>query len=316
MFLTEKNFPVNWKQVGYGYRFTGTGGVLMQIHIARDSGRKKTETGSPRLLYVCKLDGTELMYPRSAPTHSGLVEFVYVISGQGEYEIDNVRYPVRAGDLVIYNSDTVHCEFVNHNMLPILCCAAEGILLPGQKPDCMIESGVSPVFHLDEKSYMFRQLMQMIFDEALRGNRYSHLVCQSLFESLFYLTLDVIRQGNEKSAVWGRPENSLGYQIHRYVDSQPVTALSVSLVAGYFGISESYLARVFKRTFGYSLTSYFIERKIGEAQTLLMTTDLSTAEISRRIGYKSPSYFTKAFVHRVGLPPLRYRKLYKKDGKS
>lgn len=39
----------------------------MQIHIARDSGRK-TETGSPRLLYVCKLDGTELMYPRSAHT--------------------------------------------------------------------------------------------------------------------------------------------------------------------------------------------------------------------------------------------------------
>ena len=150
------------------------------------------------------------MYPRSAHTHSGLVEFVYVISGQGEYEIDNVRYPVRAGDLVIYNSDTVHCEFVNHNMLPILCCAAEGILLPGQKPDCMIENGVSPVFHLDEKSYMFRQLMQMIFDEALRGNRYSHMVCQSLFESLFYLTLDVIRQGNEKSAVWGRPETASG----------------------------------------------------------------------------------------------------------
>ena len=241
---------------------------LCRFILPGTADEKKTETGSPRLLYVCKLDGTELMYPRSAHTHSGLVEFVYVISGQGEYEIDNVRYPVRAGDLVIYNSDTVHCEFVNHNMLPILCCAAEGILLPGQKPDCMIENGVSPVFHLDEKSYMFRQLMQMIFDEALRGNRYSHMVCQSLFESLFYLTLDVIRQGNEKSAVWGRPENSLGYQIHRYVDSQPVTALSVSLVAGYFGISESYLARVFQknlRLFPYQLFHREENRRSADA---------------------------------------------------
>lgn len=56
--------------------------VFLCRFILPGTADEKTETGSPRLLYVCKLDGTELMYPRSAHTHSGLVEFVYVISGQ------------------------------------------------------------------------------------------------------------------------------------------------------------------------------------------------------------------------------------------
>ncbi len=72
------------------------------------------------------------------------------------------------------------------------------------------------------------------------------------------------------------------------------------------------LARVFKQSFGYTLTTYLIRRKIGEAQTFLLNSDLPIAEIAAQLGYPNQSYFSRLFTEHIGLSPLRYRKMYKK----
>ena len=75
-------------------------------------------------------------------------------------------------------------------------------------------------------------------------------------------------------------------------------------------ISPYYLSHVFKEMSGYSPVQYLLRRRIGEAQTLLITTELSVTRIAEMVGYDSSSYFNLQFTKNVGMPPNKYRHNY------
>lgn len=47
------------------------------------------------------------------------------------------------------------------------------------------------------------------------------------------------------------------------------------------------------------------------AAKLLKTTELSVAEIAGQVGYENPNKFSSSFKEILGVPPRRYRTLYK-----
>ena len=61
---------------------------------------------------------------------------------------------------------------------------------------------------------------------------------------------------------------------------------------------------------------YVIKRRIGEAQTLLMDTDLPVAVISEQLGYSNPWNFSTAFRKCVGMSPSQYREAFDSLHKS
>jgi AraC-like DNA-binding protein len=70
------------------------------------------------------------------------------------------------------------------------------------------------------------------------------------------------------------------------------------------------LSHVFKDTFEYSPGNYLVRRRIGEAQTLLLTTNYSVIEIASSVGYNNVSHFNTIFKKLIGTTPKQYRKKY------
>ncbi len=281
----------------------------MQIHIPPLSGENYIAANAPKPVYISqlKLSGRDFLHQRSPHCHPNLIEWLYVLSGSAEYEIMDTRYPVTAGDLLIYNSNVVHYEYLERKNHSILCLGATDIQLPGLEPNCILPSGASPVLHLDEHRRIIQSLMQSIWDSATSGLPHSSLTCHSLFLSLMSITLDIIEHATVSELI---EQPNLGHKIRKFVDTQPVESINAPQVANEFGISETYCARVFRQSFGISLVSYIVQRKIGEAQTLLLTTDLSIKEIGDLVGYHNQSYFSRVFMQIAGVTPLRYRKMF------
>ncbi len=73
-------------------------------------------------------------------------------------------------------------------------------------------------------------------------------------------------------------------------------------------VSESTLRRLFKTYMGKSIYEFIKETKTLYASHLLMTTNVPISEIGYRVGYESPSYFTKTFREIFGVSPQEYRK--------
>ena len=54
--------------------------------------------------------------------------------------------------------------------------------------------------------------------------------------------------------------------------------------------------------------AYFIELKINQAKQLLRENELSVKEISEKLAFNTPDYFTKTFKRITGVTPLAYKK--------
>ena len=89
-----------------------------------------------------------------------------------------------------------------------------------------------------------------------------------------------------------------------------IHSLEGVLEAAALGCSVPYLAHTFKDATGYSPIQYAIRRRIGLAQTLLISTDHSATRIATMVGYDNTNYFNSLFTRIVGTTPIQYRKKY------
>lgn len=74
------------------------------------------------------------------------------------------------------------------------------------------------------------------------------------------------------------------------------------------GTSQNKLKAVFKQAFGMTMADYCLQRRVREAQQLLMEAALTIAQVAERVGYEHQSSFTAAFRGHVGMSPREYRK--------
>ena len=102
-------------------------------------------------------------------------------------------------------------------------------------------------------------------------------------------------------------------QITEYLDCHYTESLSLDKIARYMHISTSYLSHLFKRETGLSPMQYVIHRRIGEAQSLLMETNLPVHLIEERLGFGSSCHLTSMFKKYVGIAPREYRRHFSKS---
>jgi len=83
--------------------------------------------------------------------------------------------------------------------------------------------------------------------------------------------------------------------------------LNLSTLAAASGLSVRTLNRRFKQASGMSPGTYLTQRRIEEARSLLMETNLPVAEVGWQVGYRDPSRFAQHFKRLAGVNPRQYR---------
>lgn len=86
------------------------------------------------------------------------------------------------------------------------------------------------------------------------------------------------------------------------------TSESVAEVLRGLPLSRSAAYRRFRQLLGRSPKQEQMRLRISRARELLEDTDLSIAEVGRRIGYDEAKYFIHVFKQQTGQTPLKYRK--------
>lgn len=83
--------------------------------------------------------------------------------------------------------------------------------------------------------------------------------------------------------------------------------VSLEEIADAAGLSVSRLSWLFRKHAAASPMQYMEAQRLDRAQRLLELTNLSVKEISRRVGFDSPFYFSLRFKRHTGLSPRTYR---------
>ncbi len=83
--------------------------------------------------------------------------------------------------------------------------------------------------------------------------------------------------------------------------------LTLSSLAKAQNISGGYLATIFKKETGKTVTEYIIDRRVEHAMRLLSTTRLQVQTVALHCGIMDVQYFSKIFKKKTGMTPKAYR---------
>jgi AraC-like DNA-binding protein len=79
-------------------------------------------------------------------------------------------------------------------------------------------------------------------------------------------------------------------------------------LAALIGLSPAHFHAVFKAATGIPPMEYVIRLRIREAQSLLLQTTATVAEVAERSGFHDPFHFSRLFRSRCGVSPAQYRR--------
>lgn len=92
-----------------------------------------------------------------------------------------------------------------------------------------------------------------------------------------------------------------------YIYSHLHYRITVSELAKYLNLSESYLSKLFKKEIGVPVSQYILDLKLEQAKNLLQYSDYSLTEIANYLAFSSQSHFIQAFSKSTGITPHKYR---------
>ena len=250
--------------------------------VKREARPLFTPETMPRLVYVSRTQPSDRAYHSILHAHQDLAEVLLICGGEGRFLVGETFYEVKAGDLLLYNSGVVHDEFSSaENAISAYCAAISGL----------------------------RLLMDMMY-RVLREDRpgceaLCHHLTLALLGSILQLTGDAPRRDRTETE-----PKTLGRQVQAFIDGHFSEPLTLQDMGKALHVSPYYLSHVFKEASGYSPTQYLLRRRIGEAQNLLISTDLPMAKIAEQVGFETQNYFNLQFSKHVGMPPGKYRESF------
>ncbi len=111
---------------------------------------------------------------------------------------------------------------------------------------------------------------------------------------------DFIQEDFKRNHHWLVPS------IKKYIEEHYSAPLSLNEVARAFDISSGYISTVFRKYNDKGFSECVTQAKIRHAKEMLLKPDVTIHEVSEKLGYSDPYYFSKVFKRITGISPKDY----------
>ncbi len=255
------------------------------------------------------------------PLHShNYIELMYAVRGEISHIINGKAFPISEGCLIMMNRHLSHSIAASgENDLAVNFMISSdyvGIAQARFRGDPFLRDFAEQ----EEKDggegrFLIYCLKNNPYAEALMQN----LICESLFErdtpkgilretlSLLLRHLearpDMLLYSSSGETAADPLKSKIGSYIHDYFKTATLSEL-----ASLLGLSEPYVSKRIKELFGMTFSSLLRERRLSEAEELLIHSELPVAEIAEAVGYENNSFFHRTFKALHGVTPARWRR--------
>lgn len=236
---------------------------------------------------------------RSRKTGARQAIVILCTAGAGWVELRGQRHDVREGEFLVIGEGEPHRYFADelhpwsiwwlHITGPDVPGLLEAIGLTAQEP-------VAPVLDL----YQMARLVEMVCD-AMRQDETSASLAQAAGAAWHLLACLAAERGSR--GVSGSPIA----RVQSYLRENLAEPVSIPDLAARAGFSPSHFSARFKEVTGFSPIDYVKRLRMARARQLLLTTELTVAEIGERVGYPDPFYFSRQFGKVTGVSPRAFR---------
>ena len=247
------------------------------------------------------------------------VEMMIVLTGEIFHTVEGQRIRLCEGDILLMNKHISHSvERAKESDIGVNIIMSDRFvasLMPK-----MSQTIFSPFFRENARSG--GEAMYLHFASGGR-NRTQNLIenllieltepdgDRAIMEATVALLLSCLSKQRGASllcgSIHGDKVEKRNLAILSYIEENYLGASLVDLAERLY-LSEPYLSKIIKSTFGKSFKDLVVELRLEKAKQMILETDLSIGEIIASVGYYNQSYFHRIFREHYGLTPLSLRK--------
>ncbi len=249
-------------------------------------------------------------------------EMVYIKKGSAVFQIEGIDVNMPPHSIIIIKPGRAHKFVVKSDVCELIVLS---FTFKSQKSD--MENHVSLtdfVEYIEDDAtgdYLFLSLskkndiihvMNRILRERIKTQVWGDFLSCLLVIELFVLLSRTLKQEWEQSA------KNRNLKLHEllniakeYIDNNYDKELTLTQVAKYIYLSDSYFAHSFKDKFGISPKSYILKVRIEASKEYLKNTDTKVADVAKIVGFSSQQRFNDIFKKHENITPLNYRQMCK-----
>ena len=224
-------------------------------------------------------------------------------------EIDEVEHRPPTEEFLFYQAvATGNVEAVKKNCEQGRFMESEGVGVLSRNPVTNLK------YHFVITTAMVTRLCRQHGMELEQAFRLSDFYIQKLddihtVEGVQSLHDEMVIDFTEKMRRYSRADTNSKHinACKEYIYSHIKERITIEDLADEFGVSASYLSRLFKQETGVSVSGYIREQKIEVAKNLLRFSDYSMIDIANRLSFSSQSHFIQVFQKFTGLTPHKFR---------
>ena len=164
---------------------------------------------------------------------------------------------------------------------------------------------MNPVIQVGTLSHCAgKSAVKSVFERAaalrIRQNSTEKLLLDGLVRELLVNICDEMRRADTLNEHLRR--------ILRYIDGHYREGITLSGLSERFGLSVSYIARLFKMELRTTTVRYINSVRICAACELLLSTGYSIGRIAEQVGFENQYYFSRVFRSFYGITPGQFRR--------
>lgn len=213
---------------------------------------------------------------------------------------DRERYEAKVGDLVVFNSNSLHAVPPDSGGCSYDCLIVDMKFCVENDINCAVLDFDAVI--RDERA---KELFLAAADEIVKpSDSFSAAARKArILDLLVYISRSFSRPAPQNADRSDTVRRAIGY-----INSRLDKPMSVDEIADHVKMSKYYFCREFRRETGYTVVRYINNVRAREAERLLKQTDAPVQEIARTCGYENLSYFTRTFKSVTGKTPSETRR--------
>ncbi|MCC0629667.1 helix-turn-helix domain-containing protein [Clostridioides sp. ES-S-0108-01] len=254
------------------------------------------------------------------PKHKhNYIEFNYVYKGKLVQTIDEYRINLKQGELIFLNQHVIHeieasdeeDIIINFIIKPEFFNYIISLL---ENDNSIVNFLMTTLYtNYDMGEYLYfkvsdkkeiQDIIENIVIELYEPSVISKVKIK-LLVGLLLVELVKNSEDVENHAV-DNYEKMIIIEVLKYVDRDYKKG-SLTEVASNLKQSDYKISKLVKKHLGYTFKDLVQEKRLSKACELLLSTNLSIAEIIESVGYENLTYFYKIFKNRYGFTPKEYK---------
>lgn len=266
------------------------------------------QTGLAEMPEIGKIQIRDALRPMNMEVHPDMIEFLLLYSGCKRMWVEQTRYDMLGGDLlIIYPGEAHGAEDVIQNR-SVLCYFLMTVpTAPG--PFCMLDPSEREILWQRLRELPSRMLkvpasvqreMDRLYSSVGTGAPLGAARTRLRLMDFLFQVLDANVSASPL------PEDISA--VIRCIRENCGEMLDISRMAASVSLSESRFKQKFKQATGIPPVEFMIREKIEESKILLQDAGRTVTSVAMELGFTSSQHFSVLFKKYVGESPAQFRK--------